>query len=211
VLARLARLTGAQAAVPQRVLPPAAAPPELDVRRGGPADEFHTLVLAHLDSAYNLARYLSRNPTVADDLVQDALLRAYRSFATYRGGDSRAWLLAIVRNCFFSWRAAQAARPTVPLDTVVATDSLHDGAAEPVAPVTEETPETHLLRSAAAAEVRAHIEALPEPFRETLVLRELEDLSYKEIAQITAVPIGTVMSRLARARRLLAEGLESQR
>lgn len=210
MLARLARLAGAQAAVPKRALPTGAPAPEADPGRGS-AYEFRAIVLPHLDSAYNLARYLSRNPTVAEDLVQDALLRAYRSFASYRGGDGRAWLLAIVRNGFFSWREAQAARPTVPLECAAGLEEAAPGAASPAVPAVEETPETHLLRSADVAEVRAHIEALPEPFRETLVLRELEDLSYKEIAQITAVPIGTVMSRLARARRLLATGLESRR
>ena len=168
---------------------------------GLPAHEFRATVLPHLDCAYNLARYLARNPALAEDIVQEALLRAFRSFATYRGGDGRAWLLAIVRNCFFSQREANAARFTVPLETVTAPGEAAASAGNPVLPVQEETPETELLRSAEVAQVRTHIEALPEPFRETLVLRELEGLSYEELASRLGLHKGTVMSRLFHARR----------
>jgi RNA polymerase sigma factor (sigma-70 family) len=156
------------------------------------ADRFRTLMLPHLDAAFNFARYLTRDPSAAEDVVQEAFMRAFRSFATYQGGTAKAWLLAIVRNCFHDRIKAQGIGQ--PIDYV-------EGTAEAVE---EETPETLLLQRRDIALVRTTVESLPEPFRETLVLRELEELSYKEIAALTAVPIGTVMSRLARARDMLA-------
>ena len=152
------------------------------------AERFRQLVLPHMDAALTLARYLTRDASAAEDVVQEAYLRAFRSFATWRGEAPKAWLLAIVRNCFLS--SIGATRPTEEL-----TDEPVDG----------ESPESLLAEKSEAALVRATVEQLPEPFRETLVLRELEEMSYKEIAAITRVPIGTVMSRLARARQMLAE------
>jgi RNA polymerase sigma factor (sigma-70 family) len=160
------------------------------------AEQFRLVMLPHMDAAYNLARYLSRDPNTAEDIVQDAFLRAYRGFGSWRGDSAKAWLLTIVRNCFLSSIAGSRER----LGTIVAEGD--SGIAEPV---DEESPETILARKSEAEALRSTIEDLPEPFREALVLRELEELSYKEIAALTAVPIGTVMSRLARARQMLAE------
>ena len=154
---------------------------------------FEAQVLPHLDAAYNLARWLTRNDHDADDALQDALLRAYRFYGSLRG-EPRPWLLAIVRNACWSW--LQTNRPA---DLAVV-----DDAAEADTP----GPEALLARELDRRAVNAAIAALPVPFREALVLRELEDFSYKQIAQIAGVPIGTVMSRLARARRLLADALK---
>ncbi|MFM9936134.1 MAG: sigma-70 family RNA polymerase sigma factor [Novosphingobium sp.] len=150
---------------------------------------FRQLALPHLDAAYNYARYLSRDATVAEDIVQEAFLKAFRSIDACHG-NAKAWLFAIVRNCFHDWAR---------------TNQRHRGGdCDDFEPVDEETPLTQLERGNDIAQLRAAISALPEPFRETLVLRELEDLSYREIAEATAAPIGTVMSRLARARGMLA-------
>jgi RNA polymerase sigma-70 factor (ECF subfamily) len=185
-----------------------------DARRapGPPPDatrQFREIVLPHLDAAYNFARYLSRDPIAAEDIVQEAFLRAFRAFPTYRGGAPKAWLFAIVRNCFLTWAAGHsgADRPVVDEGALSEAQSL---ALANVADPDQETPEAALLRRRDAEAVRAVIEDLPEPFRETLVLRELEELSYKEIAALTATPIGTVMSRLARARQMLGEMLLPQ-
>ena len=164
------------------------------------AGEFKRLVLPHLDAAYNLARFLSRDPVAADDIVQEAFLRAFRAFDSYRGGDSKSWLLAIVRNCSFSW--AKASRVGVGGS---APDP--DELADPL----QETPESSLVRGSEIEQLRAMIAKLPDPFRETLILRELEELSYKQIAEITGAPVGTVMSRLARARQMLSDKLEPRR
>ena len=153
---------------------------------------YEALVLPHLDAAYNLARWLTRNDHDAEDVLQEAMLRAYRHFDSLRG-EARPWLLAIVRNACWTW--LQANRPA----ELAAVDD------EPEADTPG--PEALLARELDRRAVNQAIAALPVPFREALVLRELEDLSYKEIARIAGVPIGTVMSRLARARRLLMEAL----
>lgn len=159
---------------------------------------FKAVVMPYLDDAYTLARYLTRNSQDADDIVQDAYLRAFRFFATFKGENPRAWLLAIVRNCFYSWlkakpRGREQSLSDVDLDTFDKTDT-------DVWSSAPADPETEMVRIDDAATVRKLIEGLPMPFREVLVLRELEDMSYREIADITGVPTGTVMSRLARAR-----------
>jgi RNA polymerase sigma factor (sigma-70 family) len=148
-------------------------------------------MLPHLDAAYNFARYLTRDPSAAEDVVQDAFMRAFRSFSTYHGGSAKGWLFAIVRNCFYDRIADRNGQQSPEL------------AGDFPEAVADETPETALLKKRDVALVRDTVESLPEPFRETLVLRELEEMSYKEIAALTAVPIGTVMSRLARARQML--------
>ncbi|MGZ5948284.1 MAG: sigma-70 family RNA polymerase sigma factor [Caulobacteraceae bacterium] len=159
---------------------------------------FRRLVLPHMDSAYNFARYLCRDASLAEDLVQDAFLRAFRGFRGFRGGEPRAWLFAIVRSSHLTWVRSTGARlQAVP-------DDVEDRPAE------GDTPEDALLRQGEIDTVRSAIEALPEPFRETLVLRELEELSYREIAEVTAAPIGTVMSRLARARQMLLAALPAE-
>jgi len=163
----------------------------------GPDDQqrFRSLVLPHMDAAYNFARYLSRDASLAEDLVQDAFLRAFKGFAGFRGGDPKAWLFAIVRSSHLTWARSRGAGLTaVPED-------FEDVPAE------GDTPEQALVRQGEVDTVRGAISALPEPFRETLVLRELEELSYREIAEVTGAPIGTVMSRLARARSMLLAAL----
>jgi len=151
-------------------------------------------VLPHLDAAYNLARWITRNDHDAQDVVQEAVLRAYRFFEGLRG-EPKPWLLAIVRNSCLSW--LQVNRPA----DLAAFD---DRAVEPEAP-DEAGPEAQAMRAVDRRMLNDAIAALPAQFREVIVLRELEDLSYKEIARVADVPIGTVMSRLARARRLLGE------
>jgi RNA polymerase sigma-70 factor (ECF subfamily) len=158
-----------------------------------------------MSGAYNLALYLTRDAVLAEDVVQDAMVRSLRSFGQFRGTSSRAWLFAIVRNCC---RTAQTRA-----GGAVALVVHESGLSEEVAAQLNEhpdpgpTPEEEVLRKTDIAQVRGTIEAMPEPFREAIVLRELEDLSYAEIAEVTAVPIGTVMSRLARGRAILAKEL----
>ena len=169
--------------------------------------EFHEKILPHLDGAYNLARYLTRDPVLSEDAVQDAMLRAFRSFAQFRGAFPRAWLFAIVRNCCRTAQSQTSGRVAL----VVNESSLRDDVAAEIdaQPDLGPGPEEEVLRKADVARVRAAIEAIPEPFREAVVLRELEDLSYAEVAEVTCVPIGTVMSRLARGRAMLAKELLS--
>ncbi|HEY2011705.1 MAG TPA: sigma-70 family RNA polymerase sigma factor [Rhizomicrobium sp.] len=152
---------------------------------------FEAQALPHLDAAYNLARWLSRSPADADDIVQDAMLRAFRGFDGFRGGDAKAWLLAIVRNCWLSAGAATRRRGHTELE-----DSIADSGPDP---------EVAAIHAAHQRRLEAMIARLPADFREVLILREMEDMSYREIAEITGSPIGTVMSRLARARTLLRE------
>lgn len=171
----------------------------------GQVQQFHALILPHLDAAYNLARYLTRDPTLADDVVQDAMVRAFRAFPQFRGGSPRAWLLAIVRNCCRTAQASAAGRVAL----VIHESGLGEGAAAELNRHADPgpTPEDEVMRQADVGMVRDAIEAIPEPFREVIVLRELEELSYAEIAEVTGVPIGTVMSRLARGRAMLAKEL----
>lgn len=155
-------------------------------------------MLPHLDAAYNLARWMTRNDHDAQDVVQEAALRAYRFLDGLRG-EARPWLLAIVRNSCFSW--LQINRPA---DMAGFDDRVLE-----LQPADEDGPEALAARGFDRRMLNEAIGALPAQFREALVLRELEDLSYKEIARIADVPIGTVMSRLSRARRLLAESLRA--
>lgn len=149
---------------------------------------FNTLILPHLDAAWTYARYLARDADLAEEVVQEAFLCAVRAQDGCRG-DGKAWLLTIVRNCWHDWLKAH--RP-------------HDGAAASPEMADENTPHSLLERQQEALNLREMLERLPEPFRETLVLRELEEMTYRQIAEVTGVPIGTVMSRLARGREMLA-------
>jgi RNA polymerase sigma factor (sigma-70 family) len=154
---------------------------------------FETVIMPHLDAAYNLARWLTRSEHDAQDVVQDAFLRAFKFFDGFRGANSRSWLLSIVRNASYNWLQKNRKSEV----TSVFDEELHEAEAvvsDPLAP---------LLRDAEQQLVRQAIEELPVEFREVTILRELEGMSYKEIAEINEIPIGTVMSRLARARKQL--------
>jgi RNA polymerase sigma-70 factor (ECF subfamily) len=180
---------------------------------------FEDLFLPYLDAAYSLARFLARDPVAADDIVQESFLRAFRSFGSYRGGDAKSWLLAIVRNCSFDWSKSNRRAAGVAADAHMSSavsdpvgGSLERWIPNPdeLGDCSQDGPETAVLRQSEIEEVRAMIRRLPEPFRETLVLRELEELSYKQIAEVTGVPVGTVMSRLARARQMLSAEVPEQ-
>jgi len=165
----------------------------MDDKRG----RFEAQVLPHLDAAYRFARWLSHSTTDADDTVQEAILRAYRGFDALRGSDVKAWLLTIVRNCHATALRQQQRRGYVPLPEE------HDvGDGHALIAATPD-PESAAIRSDHQRTLEQVMSALPEEHREVLVLREIEDMDYREIAAITGVPIGTVMSRLARARAAL--------
>lgn len=164
---------------------------------------FEQAVLPHLTAAYNLARWLTGNDHDAEDVVQESYLRALKFFSGFRGGSSRPWLLTIVRNTCYTWmRRNRMEEPGVELDEEMYVDS------------NSPSPEAILLAAARGDLVRRALEELPAEFREIVILREMEGLSYKEIAEVTAVPVGTVMSRLARARsrlqKLLGEANPSE-
>jgi RNA polymerase sigma-70 factor, ECF subfamily len=158
---------------------------------------FEQSVLPHLDAAYNLARWLTRNEHDARDVVQDACLRAFKFFGGFRGDNSRSWLLTIVRNTSYTWLQKNRKHELV---------SAMDETTEAVVDDSP-NPSATLLQNLDRDRVRQAIENLPLEFREAIILRELEDMSYREIADIAGVPIGTVMSRLARARKLLEQEL----
>ncbi len=159
-------------------------------------ERFEALVLPHLDAAYNLARWLVRREAEAEDLAQEAMLRAYRFFGGFRGGDARAWLLRIVRNVCYSWLQGAGNDVTGEFD-----EERYEGS--------EDTPESLAIAAADRERLARALGGLPARFREVLVLRELEGCSYKEIAAITGSPIGTVMSSLSRARRRLEQALRA--
>ena len=156
---------------------------------------FEESVMPHLDAAYNLARWLSRSPADAEDIVQDAMLRAFRAFKDFRGQNVRPWLLAIVRNCWRDKAADTRRRRHAALPEENDRPLVFEGP----------DPEAEALRSSEGRRLETIISGLPEAFREVLILREVEDLSYQEIAEATGAPIGTVMSRLARARAILRD------
>jgi RNA polymerase sigma-70 factor, ECF subfamily len=160
-------------------------------------ERFEQVVLPHLDAAYNLARWLVGRPADADDVMQESCLRALRFFDGFRGGDSRAWLLKIVRNTSYSWvRKNRPAQLADEFDETVHSDES-----------STENAEAKLLSRAESERVKRALEALPLSFREVLVLREIEGLSYKEISEVTGVAMGTVMSSLSRARQKLRDQL----
>jgi RNA polymerase sigma factor (sigma-70 family) len=171
------------------------------------AKRFEQVVLPHLDAAYNLARWLTRDEQNAQDVVQEAYLRACKFFDSFHGDEARAWLLKIVRNTYYTWlKQGHAAELHVSfeeemhgLDEVEPTSSGDPSAGDP---------EQILLQHDARQLITHALEKLPAEFREVVILRELEDLSYKEIARIVDIPVGTVMSRLARGRKLLEETLK---
>jgi len=164
---------------------------------------FEAIALPHLDAAYNLARWLTRNDHDAEDVVQEALVRAMRYLDGFRGEGARPWLLQIVRNTCWSWLKANRPAENVALGD----DDGSDAAGHELAAPAGDEPPAIAMRKADRVLIDQAIAALPPAFREVLVLRELEDLSYAEIARIVEIPIGTVMSRLARARALMRGAL----
>jgi RNA polymerase sigma-70 factor (ECF subfamily) len=158
---------------------------------------FEEAVLPHLDAAYNLARWLTRNQRDAEDVTQEAYLRAFRFFPSFRGGDARAWLMKIVRNTCYTWLHANR-----PLQDATEFD-------ENFFPPDSRlpNPEELVLQNDSGTLVRKALEELPPNYREVLILRELEGMSYREIAEITGMPVGTVMSSLSRARVRLRQAL----
>jgi RNA polymerase sigma-70 factor, ECF subfamily len=175
---------------------PAPADPEENRRR------FERLALPHLDAAFNLARWLTRNDHDAEDVVQEAMMRAMRYMASCRGDDAKAWLLRIVRNSCFTWLKEN--RPAERLYLDDEGDALGE-----IAGSDSDEPLTIALRNAERRQINDAIAALPAAYRDILVLREIEDLSYADIARIADIPVGTVMSRLARARGLLRQTLSA--
>jgi RNA polymerase sigma factor (sigma-70 family) len=162
------------------------------------ARRFRDAALPHLDDVYTLARYLLRDAADAEDAVQECFLRALRHFDSYRGPAMKPWLFAILRNVCRAEYARRANAPATALDDVT-----EDSEKTPLWSEAQETPETQLVRRFDATTIRRLVATLAEPFREAFVLREIHDLSYREIADVADVPVGTVMSRLARARALL--------
>ena len=168
---------------------------------------FERLVLPHLDAAYNLARWLTRNDHDAEDVVQEAFVRAMRYFDSLKGGEARPWLLAIVRNTCYTWLEKNRPADLVPMEDAGAEAHLktlgdvsaYDG-----------NPEVIVLRSANRKLVNQALEELPVAYREVVVMREIEDLSYKDIAAIAGIAAGTVMSRLSRGREMLRRAIEQR-
>jgi len=183
----------ASAKAGQRAMPVSAAYGDADKAR-----RFRDAALPHLDAVYTLARYLLRDPSDAEDAVQECYLRALKHFDSYRGPAMKPWLFAILRNVCRAEFARRASSPTEAIDEVTERAEQNTLWSE-----AQETPESEMMRGSEASAIRRLVKALDQPFRETFVLRELHNLSYREIAEVAEVPVGTVMSRLARARAML--------
>jgi RNA polymerase sigma-70 factor, ECF subfamily len=160
------------------------------------SETYEAIVIPHLDAGLRLARWLMRDPHDAEDVVQEASVRAFRYFRTFCGGDGRAWFLRIVRNTCYGWRRHGPGSLSDPFD-----EEQHSGARP------QADPETLLLQADAAASLARAVSRLPDRLHQVLMLREFEDLSYRELAVAIGVPVGTVMSRLSRAREALREAL----
>lgn len=173
--------------------------PDRSAGAPGVGESFDTVVLPHLDAAYRLASWLMRDPDVAEDVVQEASLRAFRYFRTFVGGDGRAWFLRIVRNTCHGWRGHRYQPPTDSFD-----EEQHSSA-QP-----QSDPETLLLQTDDATLIARALSSLPDHFHQLLVLRELEGLSYQELSDVIGIPMGTVMSRLSRAREALRSALDTE-
>ncbi|RKP55695.1 RNA polymerase sigma factor [Pararobbsia silviterrae] len=179
---------------------------EREVTNDDRRNRFERVVLPHLDAAYNLARWLTGSASDADDVVQDAFMRAFRFFETFDGDNARAWLLAIVRNTWFTeWRRRRAHPGDVEFDEA----SFGDEAMPGWDAHAHEDPEAISIRRDALRLVQRALDALAVEYREVIVLRELEDMSYRDIAAVTGMPVGTVMSRLSRGRRMLCEAVRA--
>jgi len=171
---------------------------------------FDRVVLPHLEDALALAHWLAGNRTDAEDILQEACLRAFRGIRSFSGGSARAWLLTIVRRSAYSWLGTNRLRAQVAIDDLgLGERALAEGGGDRDA-LNRATPEMELIAKADAARLEAAIAALPLEFRETFVLRDIQGLEYREIAQVTATPLGTVMSRLARARRRLTDTIGTE-
>lgn len=157
-------------------------------------ETFEEVILPHLNAAHNLARWLTRNEQDAQDVVQESYLRAFRFFDGYKGGDGKSWLLAVVRNTCFTWRRHEKRSSYEPFDEVTHSANLH-----------EANQEDSLVETSKMRVLRDCIERLPPGFREVIVMRELEEMSYRQISEVAYLPVGTVMSRLSRARKRLEE------
>jgi RNA polymerase sigma-70 factor (ECF subfamily) len=164
-----------------------------------PEESFDAVVLPHLDAAYRLARWLMRDSDDVDDVVQEASLRAFRYFRTFVGGDGRAWFLRIVRNTSYSWRRRHHQAPTDSFD-----EEQHSSTRA------QSDPETLLVQRDDATLIAQALGRLPDHFHQLLVLRELEGLSYRELSDVIGIPMGTVMSRLSRAREALRTALDGE-
>jgi RNA polymerase sigma factor (sigma-70 family) len=171
-------------------------------------DRFASVVMPYLADAYALARWITGDRADAEDVVQEASLRAFRAIGGFAGGNARAWVLTIVRHAAYSWLTKNRRPMLVAVDDLAAVES--EQAERDGSTIEATTPETELIAKADTALLEAAIAALPEHFREALVLRDIQGLGYREIAQVTEVPIGTVMSRLARARQRLLDAIGTQ-
>jgi RNA polymerase sigma factor (sigma-70 family) len=167
---------------------------------------FVEVVMPYLDDAYGLARWVTGNSADAEDVVQEACLRAFRGIDGFSGGNSRAWVLTIVRNAAYDWLRKNRSSAVVNVEDIAAIERKADDAT-----AADNNPEAALIARADGARLEAAISNLPAGFRETMVLRDVQGLDYREIATITGVPIGTVMSRLARARRRVIEMLGAEK
>jgi RNA polymerase sigma-70 factor (ECF subfamily) len=168
---------------------------------------FQTMVLPYLDAAFNLARWLTRSHQDAEDIVQESYLRAFKFFDSFHGEDGRAWMLGIVRNTFYTWyQQKKTEAPSTEFEEELHSIKAEDSAATQYA---DNNPEALLIQKDNRRGLQQALEVLSVEFREVIVLRELEDLSYKQIAAIAGIPVGTVMSRLGRGRKQLAEILAS--
>ena len=168
----------------------------------GDVTRFEQLIQPHLSAAYNLARWLVRDATAAQDVVQESSLRAFASLHQFSGGNARAWLLTIIRNQSYSWLKQASGKRHVDIDDETALSET-----EKLSLSHKETPEKLAEKMQSAQALQQALEALPIAFREVIILKELEGFAYKEIASVTGVPIGTVMSRLARGREMLKKEL----
>jgi RNA polymerase sigma-70 factor (ECF subfamily) len=171
------------------------------VSGGDDRARFATVVVPHLGDAFALARWLTGSRADAEDVVQDACMRAFRGIGGFADGNARAWVLTIVRHTAYTWLRRNRSATLVMVDDLEAVERVQADPGDPE----RVTPETELIAKADAGRLEAAIAELPAPFKETLVLRDIQGLDYREIAEVTEVPIGTVMSRLARARRRLAD------
>jgi RNA polymerase sigma-70 factor (ECF subfamily) len=173
------------------------------VSGGDDRARFATVVVPHLGDAFALARWLTGSRADAEDVVQDACMRAFRGIGGFADGNARAWVLTIVRHTAYTWLRRNRSATLVMVDDLEAVERVQADPGDPE----RTTPETELIAKVDAGRLEAAIAELPAPFKETLVLRDIQGLDYREIAEVTEVPIGTVMSRLARARRRLAASI----